>query len=62
MNSLLDATITNIIDNYNQLIMFGVYSLWYNAQTMLPAGDQDAVPPHPGHQQAAAAAAPNMLS
>jgi len=30
-----------------------VYSLWYKAPMMLPAGDQEAVPPHPGHQQAA---------
>ena len=49
-NSRLDATITNCIDNYNQLNMFRaiispilrstdcVYSLWYNAPTMLPAG------------------------
>ena len=29
-----------------------VYSLWYNAPTMLPAGDQ--FQPHPGHQQLAA--------
>ena len=29
-----------------------VYSLWYNALTMLPAGDQDSVPPHSGHQHA----------
>jgi len=28
---------------------------------MLPAGDQDAASPHPGHQQATAAA-PNILS
>jgi len=50
INSLLDAKITNFIDNYNQLNMFQaiirpssgaldcVYSLWYNAPTMLPAG------------------------
>jgi len=54
INSQLDATITVFIDNYNQLNMFraiippilksdAVYSLWYNAPAMLPAGDNDEV-------------------
>jgi len=30
-----------------------VYSLWYNATTMLPVGKLDEVPPHPVYQQAA---------
>jgi len=46
INSQLDATITNFIDNYNQLSMFWVIispilrstKLWYNALAMLPAG------------------------
>jgi len=47
MNSLLEATITNFIDNYNQLNMFraiispilrSTRSLWYNATAMLPDG------------------------
>ena len=49
INSLLDATIINFIDKYNQLNMFRaiirpssgaldcVYSLWYNAPAMLQA-------------------------
>jgi hypothetical protein len=43
INNQLDATITNFIDNYNQLNMFRatvspILSLWYNAPTMQPAG------------------------
>jgi len=50
INSQLDATITNFIDNYNHLNMIReiispilraldcVYSLWYKVLTMLPAG------------------------
>jgi hypothetical protein len=29
-----------------------VYSLWYNARTMLPAGSLDPVPPHPDYRPA----------
>jgi len=43
INSQIDATMKNFIDNYNQLNMFRassgaldcVYSLWYNAPAML---------------------------
>jgi len=46
INSQLDATITNFIDNYNQLNIFRAIispilrstRLWYNAPEMLPAG------------------------
>ena len=49
INNQLDATITNLIDNYNQLNMFRAIilpilkstRLWYNAPTMLPAGSID---------------------
>jgi len=45
INSQLDATITNFINNYNQLNMFRVIispilrrtRLWYNAPAILPA-------------------------
>jgi len=53
INSQLDATITNFIDNYNQLNMFWAIispilrstglclQLVYNAPVILPAGDKD---------------------
>ena len=47
LNNQLDATITNFIDNYNQLNMFRAKispilsstKLWYNTPTVLPAGN-----------------------
>jgi len=69
VNSQLDATITNFIDNYNQLDMFRAivspilrstrlcFSLWYNAPTMFPADDKDEAPSYSCHLQAASPAA-----
>ena len=65
IHSQLDATIIILLIISISSTCFGrefrpssraldcVYSLWCNAPTVLPAGNQDDVPPHTGHQPAA---------